>query len=85
LTLDTLPLVLLCCLCTGITFSEQGFDSMLEYLYTGSVPGVTEGNIDIDKLQASLVAAEFFNVDALRSDAYEWANICGVEIDTTSV
>jgi hypothetical protein len=58
---------------------------MLEYLYTSSVPGVTEGHIDIDKLQSSLAAAEFFNVDALPCDAYEWANICGVEIDTTSV
>jgi hypothetical protein len=70
---------------TGMAFTEQGFDSMLEYLYTGAVHGVTEGHIDIDKLQASLAVAEFFHVDALARDAYEWANICGVEIDTTSV
>jgi hypothetical protein len=57
---------------------------MMEYLYTGAVPGVTEGHLDINKLQASLVAAEFFHVEALARDAHEWADICGVEIDTSA-
>jgi hypothetical protein len=78
------------CACTavllfsGIAFSEQGFDSMMEYLYTGAVPGVTAAYMDISKVQASLVAAEFFGVGALARDAHEWAAICGVEIDCST-
>jgi hypothetical protein len=56
---------------------------MMKYLYTGSVPGVTEAYLDVDKLQASLLAAEFFHVAALARDAHDWADICGVEIDTS--
>jgi hypothetical protein len=56
----------------------------MEYLYTGAVQGVTVGRLDIDKLQAALLAAEFFHVDALTQDAQDWAVLCGVEIDTSS-
>jgi hypothetical protein len=67
----------------GIAFSEQGFDSVMEYLYTGVVQDVTVGRLDVDKLQAVLLAAEFFHVDALAQDAQYWAALSGVEIDTT--
>jgi hypothetical protein len=56
---------------------------MMEYLYAGAVRGVTEGHIDVSKLQASLVAAEFFGVGALVGDAHEWADICGVVMDNS--
>jgi hypothetical protein len=57
---------------------------MMEFLYTGAVQGVTVGRLDIDKLQAALLAAEFFHLDALAQDAQEWAALCGVGIDTTT-
>jgi hypothetical protein len=56
---------------------------MIEFLYTGAVQGVTVGRLDVDKLQAALLAAEFFQVDALAQDAQHWAALCGIEIDTT--
>eukprot|EP00953_Heterococcus_sp_UTEX-ZZ885_P012339 7073-Heterococcus_DN1.PRE.1 len=68
----------------GVAFSEQGFDSMMEYLYTGAVQGVTVGQLDIDRLQAALQAAEFFHLDALAQDAQHWATLCGVVIDTAT-
>jgi hypothetical protein len=76
-----------CYLCTfqpGVAFSEQGFDSMMEFLYTGAVQGVTVGQLDIDKLQAALQAAEFFHLNALAQDAQHWAALCGVVIDTAT-
>jgi hypothetical protein len=68
----------------GVAFSEQGFDSLMEYLYTGAVQGVTVGQLDIDRLQAALQAAEFFHLDALAQDAQHWATLCGVVIDTAT-
>jgi hypothetical protein len=82
-----LTVTLVCSTCSlfrvGIAFNEQGFDSMMEYLYTGAVQGVTLGQLNVDKLQSALLAAEFFHVDALAQDAQYWAALCGVEIDTT--
>jgi hypothetical protein len=40
-------------LTTRAAFNEQGFDSVMEYLYTGAVQGITTGRSDIDKLQAA--------------------------------
>eukprot|EP00953_Heterococcus_sp_UTEX-ZZ885_P028355 15130-Heterococcus_DN1.PRE.1 len=57
----------------------------MEYLYIGAVQGVTAGRLDVDKLQAALLAAEFFHVDALAQDAQYWAALSGVEIDTTNL
>jgi hypothetical protein len=54
----------------------------MEFLYRGAVQGATVGRVDIDKLQAALLAAEFFHVDTLAQDAHDWAAICGVEIHT---
>jgi hypothetical protein len=56
---------------------------MMQYLYTGAVPGVTEAFLDVGKLQASLLTAEYFHVAALARDAHDWADICGVEIDNS--
>jgi hypothetical protein len=61
--LPTLTAMLLCC--AGLAFNEQRFDSVMEYLYTGAVQGVTVGHLNIDKLPTALVAAEFFHVDTL--------------------
>jgi hypothetical protein len=68
---------------TCVAFSEEGFGSM-KYLYTGAVQGVTVGQLDIDKLQSALQAAEFFHLDALAQDAQHWATLCGVVIDTAT-
>jgi hypothetical protein len=57
---------------------------VMEYLHTGAVQGVTTGHLDIDKLRAALLAAEFFHVGAPAQDAQSWAALCGVEIDTSS-
>jgi hypothetical protein len=56
---------------------------MMQYLYTGAVPGVTEAFLDVGKLQASLLTAEYFHVAALARDAHDWADICGVKIDNS--
>jgi hypothetical protein len=45
----------------------------MEYLYTGAVQGVTARRLDIDKLQAALLAAEFLHVDESAQDAQDWA------------
>jgi hypothetical protein len=65
-----------------MAFHEQGFDSIMEFLYTGVVQGVTVGRLNFTRLQAAVLAAEFFHVDALAHDAQAWAAVCGVEIDT---
>jgi hypothetical protein len=52
----------------------------MEYVYTSSVRGVTCGVLDSDKLQATLQAAQYFNIDILDSAARKWAEQCGVTI-----
>jgi hypothetical protein len=56
-------------------FSEQEFDSLIEFLYIKAVQGIsrTAIAIGIHKLQAAPLAAEFFHLDALAHDAQVWA------------
>jgi hypothetical protein len=82
IVLTTSTALMLCC--AGIAFNEQGFDSVMEYVYTGAVQGVTVGRLNIDKVQAALLAAELFHVDALAQDAQDWAAWCGVADDTST-
>jgi hypothetical protein len=48
-------LALLLLLITGTDFTVEGFKCILEYLYTGAVPGVTttnsNSNVDADKVK----------------------------------
>jgi hypothetical protein len=73
----------LCCayLPAGSDFTEQGFDCVIEYVYTAAVAGVTYGHLDSDKLQAALQAAQYFALDALTDDAVKWAKLHGVAIE----
>jgi hypothetical protein len=52
----------------------------MEYVYTSAVRGVTYGILDSDKLQATLQAAQYFNIDKLDNAARIWAHQCGVTI-----
>jgi hypothetical protein len=65
---------------TGSDFTEQGFASIIEYLYTGAVVGVTCDVLDCDKLQATLQAAQYFNLTMLDTAARRWAQTSGVTI-----
>jgi hypothetical protein len=67
--LTTLIALMLCF--AGIAFNEQGFDSVMDHLYTGTIEGVTVGCLDINKLHAAVLAAEFFHVDALTQDTQD--------------
>jgi hypothetical protein len=52
----------------------------MKFLYTGALQGVTVGRLDTDKLEAAVLAADFFHVDALVQGAKEWAALCGVHV-----
>jgi hypothetical protein len=66
----------------GSDFDETGFDCIIEYYYDAKIKGVTKGIIDENKLQSTLVAARFFNVEKLATEAKQWAAACGVTVDT---
>jgi hypothetical protein len=53
---------------------------VLQYYYTASIQGVTSGTIDIDKLQATLQAAQFFGLDKLVAAAKHFAKASGVTV-----
>jgi ankyrin repeat protein len=63
-----------------VDFSELGFECVLQYYYTASVQGATSGAVDIDKLQATLQAAQFFGLDNLAAAAKDFAKASGVII-----
>jgi hypothetical protein len=63
-----------------VDFSELGFECVLQYYYTASVQGATCGAVDIDKLQATLQAAQFFGLDKLAAAAKEFVKASGVVI-----
>eukprot|EP00953_Heterococcus_sp_UTEX-ZZ885_P000367 730-Heterococcus_DN1.PRE.3 len=64
----------------GSDFTEEGFASIIEYLYTGSVVGVTCDILDCDKVQATLQAAQYFNLPTLDKAARSWAQTSGVTV-----
>jgi BTB/POZ domain len=49
----------------GVDFTEQGFDSVMEYLYTARVDGATTGLVDLDAVHSALQAAQYFNLGSL--------------------
>jgi BTB/POZ domain len=59
--------------CAGSDFTEEGFECIVSFLYTGSVDGVTTGVLDATKLAAALQAADHFKLDALRHSAEQFA------------
>jgi BTB/POZ domain len=65
---------------TGSDFTEEGFECIMEYVYTSAVRGVTYGVLDCDKLLATLQAAQYFNIDALDTAARKWAEQFDVTI-----
>jgi hypothetical protein len=67
----------------GSDFDEKGFDCIIEYYYGAKLEGVTKSVIDASKLQSTLVAARFFSLDKLTTEAKQWAAACGVTVDTT--
>jgi hypothetical protein len=62
----------------GIDFSELGFECVLQYYYTTIIQGATYGAVDIDKLKATLQAAQFFGLDKLAAAAKQFAQASGV-------
>eukprot|EP00953_Heterococcus_sp_UTEX-ZZ885_P025369 13788-Heterococcus_DN1.PRE.2 len=62
-------------------FTEQGFDCVMEYLYTAKVDNVTYGFIDKDKFRAALQCADFLGVVGLDESANEWAEQCDFDIE----
>jgi Ankyrin repeat len=63
-----------------VDFSESRFECVLQYYYTASVQGATSGAVDIDKLQATLQAAQFFGLDQLAAAAKEFAKASGITV-----
>jgi hypothetical protein len=68
----------------GSDFDETGFDCIIEYYYGAQVEGVTKGLIVEHKLMSTLVAARFFSLEKLTTEAKQWAAACGITVDTTA-
>jgi hypothetical protein len=68
----------------GNDFTEEGFASIIEYLYTGDVVGVTCGILNCDKLQAALQAAQYFDMMTLDTAARSWAQTTGATVEASS-
>jgi D-alanine-D-alanine ligase-like ATP-grasp enzyme len=66
---------------TGSDFTAEGFASIIDYLYTGEIVDVTCGILDSDKLQATLQAAQYFNLPTLDTAARSWAQTSGVTVE----
>jgi BTB/POZ domain len=62
---------------TGNNFTEAGFEQIVQFMYTGFVPAVTEGLLDVDKVAVALQAADFFGIAALRHAAEQFVKLCG--------
>eukprot|EP00953_Heterococcus_sp_UTEX-ZZ885_P013018 7441-Heterococcus_DN1.PRE.2 len=69
--------VLLKLLVPPVGWQSSTTDDLKLISYDGAVQSVTLGQLDVDKLQSALLAAEFFHVDALAQDARDWAELCG--------
>jgi hypothetical protein len=70
-----------CSLITGEDFTTEGFEFMIQYLYSGSVTGVTTGVLSADKAAVALQAADFFGVTALRRAIEQCAQRCEATIE----
>ena len=65
-------------LVAGTDFTPQGFDAILEYLYTSAVKGATEGRYDLPKMQVTVKAAGFFGLSKLAERVKMWAQASGI-------
>jgi BTB/POZ domain len=54
-----------CYTTTDTDFTEQGFDSVMEYLYTARVESATTGLVDLAVVHTTLQAAQYFSLDSL--------------------
>jgi BTB/POZ domain len=57
----------------NIDFTEQGFDSVLEYMYTARVDSATTGLIDLAEVHTTLQAAQYFSLDSLTQAVQQFA------------
>jgi hypothetical protein len=81
--MKTISLLCYCCCCytlaydvncAGSDFTEEGFECVVSFLYTGSVDGITTGvALDTAKQAVALQAADHFKLDALRHSAEQFA------------
>jgi hypothetical protein len=67
---------------TGNDFTEEGFDCVIQYVYSGMLNGVTIGLLDTDKAAAALQAADFLGLTALRQATEAFAQQCGASLAT---
>ena len=72
------------CPSTGSDFTVEGFEAVLEYLYTSAVQGATEGEYNLIKMHTVRQAADFFGLSKLADAVTRWARECGVNVDTKS-
>jgi BTB/POZ domain len=54
-----------CYTAAGVDFTEQGFDSVMEYLYTARVESATTGLVDLAVVHTTLQAAQYFSLNSL--------------------
>jgi hypothetical protein len=57
---------------------------VMEFPYTGEVVGVTYGILDCYKLQATLQAAQYFDLMTLDTAARSWAQTSSVTVEASS-
>ena len=67
---------------TGTDFTEAGFNTMIEWLYTGAAVGVTHGVTNAPLTAAALQAAEFFGLPTYRDAISAHAAACGQSVPT---
>ena len=60
-------------------FTVEGFEAVLEYLYTSGVEGASDGKYSIAKMEATVQAADFFGLPKLISRVKKWAALCGLD------
>jgi hypothetical protein len=65
-----------CCCTPDDTFTAQGFEAVLEYLYTGQIVHATTGGINCALANAALQAAQFFCLDSMRASIWRWSKAC---------
>ena len=63
---------------TGSDFTVEGFEAVLEYLYTSAVRGATEGEYSLTKMQVTVQAADFFGLPKLAEAVTRWSSCCGI-------
>ena len=70
-----------CYLSVGSDFTVEGFEAVLEYLYTTAVQGSTEGEYNLMQMHAVRQAADFFGLPNLGNAVIRWASACGIDVE----